>query len=425
VSAYRSRIADHALSRLLETQPLVVLQGPKGVGKTATARNLIHGKGTDINLERTDVREAVEADLGVLSRRPRPIFVDEWQLWPPVWNELRRLVDDGAEPGSFLVAGSMIPAGARVHSGAGRAVTLRMRPMSLAERGLAAPTVSLDQLLRGNAEIGGSTDLGYADYVAEVFASGFPGIRSLSTPQARMERLVGYLDAVLTKDFAEYGQRVRRPDTLRRWLASYAAATATNAQYSRVLDGATPGDGDKPAKSTTIGYRDALAAMWLLDEVPIWAPGEQFYSRLATTPKHFLADPALAAALLELDEPDLTLPTQDLPAADFGPTAGRLFEALVAQSLQVYAQAVGARVSYFRTRDGKREVDFIVERKRRAVAFEVKLAKTANQEAIGHLLWLKDRAGAQIADAVLVNTGTEAYRRKDGIAVIPAALLGQ
>ncbi|MDR2347474.1 MAG: DUF4143 domain-containing protein [Bifidobacteriaceae bacterium] len=422
---YQPRIADNLLSGLLSRQPLVVIEGAKGVGKTATARRLTAAGGTDMNLESDAVLQAVQADPPSLAGRPRPLFVDEWQLWPSIWNELRRLVDEGAPAGSFLLAGSMIPLGARVHSGAGRAVTFRMRPMSLAERGLDQPSVSLAACLEGEAPIRGAATARFPDYMREVLASGFPGIRALPTAQARAERLQGYLEAVIEKDFTAYGHRVKRPATLRRWLASFAAATSTYATYSRILDGATPGQADKPSKTTTISYRDALSAMWLLDEVPPWAEGEAFYQRLTRAPKHFLADPALAASLLELDQADLCEPTGETrPDQLFGPVSGRLFEALIAQSLQIYAQAAGATVSYFRTQDGRREVDFIIERKRRAVAVEVKLAQAVQPGDTGNLLWLKQALGPRLADALLINTGPEAYRRRDGIAVVPASLLG-
>jgi predicted AAA+ superfamily ATPase len=412
---------DAQLTKLLNEQPAVVLQGAKGVGKTATASRLA---GSVVTLERGAVLDSVRADPEGLARREKPVFVDEWQLLPSVWNTVRRFVDDGAEPGSFLLAGSMVPREAAVHSGAGRMVELRMRPMSLAERGLDAPTVSLASLLAGSAVVGGETAVGLPEYVAEIVGSGFPGVRALPAA-ARPDRLTGYAEAIVTREFAQYGQVVRRPDTLRRWLAAYAAATGTVANYSTILDAATPGEGDKPGKTTTISYRDALSALWMLDEVPAWASGAEVYARLAATPKHFLADPALAVALLELEESDLLEPeTAPEWFPEFGPLTGRLFEALIGLSLQTYAQASKAHLSYLRTRDGRHEIDFIVERKRRIVAIEVKMAQTATDADVRHLVWLKQQLGDRLADAIFVTTGPYAYRRSDGIAVVPASLLG-
>ncbi|MDR1151202.1 MAG: DUF4143 domain-containing protein [Bifidobacteriaceae bacterium] len=415
---YRPRIADRELARLVAQQPAVAVQGAKGVGKTATASRLAS---STVNLEREDVLDAVRADPELLLTRPKPVFVDEWQSWPPVWNTVRRHVDDGAGAGSYLLAGSMVPRHARVHSGAGRMVEFRMRPLSLAERQLATPSVSLLDLLGGATDIKGETTVTFADYVNEIVASGYPGIRALPA-SARADRLAAYTEAIVTRDFEQYGQTVRRPATLRRWLAAYAAATGTVASYSAILDAATPGESNKPARATTVSYRDALAAMWLLDEVPAWSNGGEAFSRLSATPKHFLADPALATTLLEISDEDLLKP--DLSDGAFAGIGGRLLEALVGLSLQTYAQAAKARLSYLRTHDGRREIDFIVERRRTVVAIEVKQSRSIEAADVAHLLWLKARLGPRLADAIVVTTGPTAYRRRDGIAVVPAALLG-
>ena len=170
-----------------------------------------------------------------------------------------------------------------------------------------------------------------------IFASGFPGIRALPA-RARPDRIAVYADAIVTREFEQYGYAARRP-----------------------------------------------------------------------------------AALLELDE-DLLEPER--VAATHGPIAGQLFEALVGLSLQAYAAVNGARLSYFRTRDGAHEADFILTRKRQVVAVEVKLAHAIDDRDVRHLVWLKDQLGPRLADAIIVSTGPETYRRSDGVAVVPAALLG-
>jgi predicted AAA+ superfamily ATPase len=137
---------------------------------------------------------------------------------------------------------------------------------------------------------------------------------------------------------------------------------------------------------------------------------------------NFLADPALAATLLGIDLKDLLMPERTGGA--FAGIGGRLFEVLVGLSLQTYAQPIRATVSYFRSRDGKREVDFIVERRRRIVAIEVKQSQSVEPADVAHLVWLKARLGPRLADAIVLNTSSTAYRRPDGIGVIPAALLG-
>jgi predicted AAA+ superfamily ATPase len=313
---------------------------------------------------------------------------------------------------------------APVHSGAARITQLRMRPLSLAERDIQVPTVSLNALLSGAAAIGGSTEVKLEDYVEEIVASGFPAIRELSG-RARRAQLDGYIDRVVQRDIPEMGTRLRRPAQLRAWLVSYAAATAAMTSYT-AIGSAVSGDGTIPARTTVNNYRELLTHLWLLDQVPAWTPQHNVFKNLAAAPKHFLADPALAARLLNLDEGRLlSIKTSEEFAPHDGTNLGNLFEALVALSLQTYASASDAAVSHFRTPRGDHEVDFIVHRgDENVVGVEVKLSKAPDNDAVQHLLWLKEQIGGRMTDMVLVTTGSEAYRRADGVAIVPLALLG-
>jgi predicted AAA+ superfamily ATPase len=371
-------------------------------------------------------RQLLQADPQRLDHAAGLVLVDEWQREPSVWDLVRRSVDRDPSPGRFLLTGSATPTTAPTHSGAGRIVALRMRPMSLTERGLVEPTVSLADLLAGRRPaIGGSSPLTLTDYAEEIVRSGFPAIRELP-PRARRAQLDGYLARVLDRDFPEQGHLVRRPATLRAWLAAYAGATATTSSYNAILNAATPGESDKPAKTTTIGYRDVLTQLWLLDPTTGWATSRSAFTRLGAAPKHHLADPALAARLLGADVPTLLDDTATRSGVQRpGPLLGALFESLVALSVRVYAQAAQATVHHLRTRDGDHEVDLIVQRAdQRVLALEVKLAPAINEADLVHLRWLRDRIGKDLLDAAVITTGPDAYRRSDGIAVIPAALLG-
>ena len=423
---YARRVVDDELDELSTGLTAISLAGAKGVGKTATA---LQRARTVLELEKADQRTLLEVDPGRLTDSPAPVLVDEWQRYPPVWDTVRRDVDRRSQPGRYLLTGSAEPASAPTHSGAGRIVTVRMRPLSLAERDLAPITVSLGELMSGRRPaISGEVDLGLQDYAREIVRSGFPGLRGLPG-RAVGAALDGYLDLVVQRDFPEQGHLVRRPSVLRGWLAAYAAATATPASYTAILDAATPGEDEKPAKSTTIAYRDVLTRLWLLDPVPAWSPSQSALSRLASAPKHHLVDPALAARLVGADE-DFLLSGQPLSGRvgalrSDGTLVGALFESLVTQSVRTYAQHCEASVGHLRTRNGDHEVDLIVQGfGRKVVAIEVKLSGTVEDRDVRHLRWLADRLGEDLLDAVVVTAGRHAYRRRDGIAVVPAAMLG-
>jgi uncharacterized protein len=421
--SYAPRVVDAELDELLQSIAALAIEGAKGVGKTATATQRA---ATVRSLDDPVQRRITVADPARVLDGPGPVLIDEWQYLPESWDLVRRAVDAGAEPGRFLLTGSSQPAERGSHSGAARIVSLRMRPLALSERDLATPSVSVSALLSGGRpQIAGACTTRLEDYVREIVASGFPGLRSLPA-RARRLQLESYVLRVVDRDFEELGHRLRDPAALRRWMTAYAAAASTTASFETIRDAATGGHGEKPAKSTTIPYRDVLERLWILDEVPAWLPTRNRIARLASAPKHQLADPALAASLLGVGA-DALLEGRPAgpPIPRDGPLLGALFESLVTLSLRTYAQAGEASVRHLRTAGGAHEVDLILERADgRVVAIEVKLARDVNDRDTAHLRWLADRIGDELLDAVIVTTGPEAYRRADGIAVVPAALLG-
>ncbi len=419
---YRPRIVDTELDALLEGLPAVSLEGPKAVGKTETA---LRRARTVHRLDDSGQLEIVRGAPERITTGDPPILVDEWQRLPASWDLVRRAVDRDPRPSRFLLTGSAAPTDAPTHSGAGRIVTVRMRPMALAERAITTPTVRLAALLQGDRPaLGGATPLSLTDYAEEITRSGFPALRSYTGRLLRAQ-LDGYVDRIVDREFVELGRPVRNPGALRRWLAAYAAASSTTASYETIRDAASAGESDKPAKTTTRPYRAVLEQLWIIEPLPAWAPTRNRLRRLAAAPVHQLADPALAAQLLGVDTGALVdgAPAGP-PVPREGTLLGALFESLVTLSVRTYAQTNEARVGHLRTRGGEHEVDLIVERRDgRVVALEVKLSTTVDDADTRHLQWLADRLGPDLLDAAVITTGREAYRRTDGIGVVPAGLL--
>ncbi len=403
--------------------PAIALEGPKAVGKTATA---LERAATVHELDDPDQRAVAEADPDRLLAATPPVLIDEWQFVPAVWDRVRRAVDADRTPGRFLLTGSSSPVERGTHSGAGRVVDLRMRPFALAERLAQPPSVSLEELLRGRRPvIAGQCSLTLEDYTDEVLRSGFPGLRGLPERASRAQ-LDAYLRRVVDRDFPELGRAVRNPTLLRRWMAAYAAATATSTSFEKIRAAATGGEDDKPAKTTARAYRDILERLFILDDLPGWQPSRNHIAQFALPPKHHLADPALAARLLGADRDTLLRGSSSGPTVPRdGTLLGALFESLVTLSVRVYAQAAEASVGHLRTKGGRHEVDLIVERPDgKVIAIEVKLGATPRSADTKHLSWLTAELGDDLLDAVVITTGRDAYRREDGIAIVPAALLG-
>ena len=411
---YLSRVVDEELAGLLDGLPAILVEGPKAVGKTVAARRVCTD---ELLLDDAAVQVVARADpAALLADRGSPLLVDEWHLVGGVFDAVRRAVDMNPSAGRFVLTGSARPEGAAAHTGAGRIVAIRMRPMTLPEREATTPKASLAGLLSGDAApAAGRSEFGLVDYAREIAASGFPGIR---TRPGRFRRalLDGYIDSIVQRDIEDAGHRVRRPDALRRWLEAYAASTAAAASLEKIRNAAVRGDGLLPSKQTTLNYHNALRRLWIVDDLEGWSPSSSRLTTVNQAPKRYLADPALALSLLGLDSSALM---KD------GFLFRSMLESLAALTLRVFAQAAESRVRHLRTRGGRREVDFIIERRDgRVLAVEVKLARRINDRDTAHLLWLKNLLGARWIGGAVLNTGPIAYRRPDGIAVVPLALLG-
>lgn len=417
--SYLPRAIDTALHELLEDVPAVSLDGAKGVGKTETALQFAE---TALYLDTEAHRTLVLADPtleNLAASTTGTLLLDEWQNVPATWDAVRRAVDRHAPAGRFLVTGSAAPrADSNTHSGAGRIISLRMRPMSLFERGDFTATVSFTDLMSGNnPRISETSAATLPDYTAAIADSGFPGILSLPE-RRRSQALDSYLRQVVDRDLPGAGYTARRPETLRRWLAAYGAASSTPTSYSRILDATTGGDGSQPSKDTTAHYRDLLSQIWVLDPVPAWNSVRNPLKAAQLAPKHQLVDPALALRLQGLSARDLTLPRGSH-------LLGALFESLATLSIRAAASAEFATVSHLRTARGEREVDLVVEgTDGRLLGVEVKSAAAVQDKDVEHLLWFRDQFPDDVVDLVVLYSGQYAYRRLDGVAVIPLALLG-
>jgi predicted AAA+ superfamily ATPase len=419
---YLPRVLEAELDELFASLPALAVEGAKGVGKTALASRRSK---TVQALDDPEQLELATADPKRLLSAETPILIDEWQRLPQTWDLVRRAVDDGAPAGSFLLTGSASPDGAGTHSGAARIPMIRMRPLTFSERRGSGGSVSMAELLRGERPpLEGETSLSLEDYTDEILASGLPGLRRFSGRALRTQ-LDGYVDRVIDRDLPELGRQVRNPAGLRRWMRAYAAASSTTTSFEKIRKAAAGDSGEVVSRRGAIPYRDALERLWILDPVPGWSPSRSHLSRLAVAEKHQLADPALAARLVGATKDAL------LDGDAFGPPIprdgtflGALFESLVTLSVRVYAQRAEADVKHLRSYAGDREIDLIVQRDDdRVVAVEVKLTTVPGDRDVRHLHWLKKNIGDDLLDAIVITTGRTAYRRTDGIGVVPFALL--
>jgi uncharacterized protein len=393
-----------------------VIEGPKACGKTATARQLA---ASEVLLDVDEnARRAIAIDPALVLDGPVPRLLDEWQIEPSIWNHVRRAIDDRLEPGQFILTGSAVPADdVTRHTGAGRITRLRMRPMSLFEMGSSTGRVSLGELLDGSVSSSADPGLTVAGIAGEIALGGWPGLRGRSV-RDRLFAVRDYLDEIARVDVERVDTTRRDPARVARLLASLARNVATHAAATTLARDA--GGADSPLKDDTAReYLAALERLMVIEDQPAWAPHLRSRHRLRTAPKRHFVDPSLAVAALRA--------TPDRLLADLN-LLGFLFESLVVRDLRIYAQAADAQVSQYRDSGGL-EVDAIVEAgDGRWMAFEVKLGQGQVDTVAASLKRFAERidtasCGSPALLGVIVATGY-AYRREDGVAVIPIGALG-
>ncbi|WP_420441391.1 ATP-binding protein [Candidatus Palauibacter sp.] len=415
--SYRDRVADRELRECLAAAGAVLVEGPRACGKTETARHVVASE-VFLDVDRT-ARDMILVNPDLVLEGATPRLIDEWQTAPVIWNHIRRAVDARSGKGHFILTGSAVPPDdVTRHTGAGRILRLRLRPMSLFELGHSTGQVSLANVL-GSAPISQpSIDLSVHDLAEMVCVGGWPGhLQSSVAESMRVNR--GYVDDICRADLRRVDGVRRDPGRVHRFMQSLARNVATYASLATIARDVSGPDQPSMTGHTARSYLTSLERLMVVEDQPPWAPHLRSRSRLQTSPKRHLVDPSIAAAALGAGPEELL--------HDFS-WFGFLFESMVIRDLRVYAQALGASVSHYRDHTGL-EVDAIVDAgPGRWAAFEIKLGLGRIDEAAHSLLKFADRVdtgrcGEPAALAVIVERGF-GYVRPDGVSVIPLGALG-
>ena len=413
---YLPRIVDAELAELLEAAGAVLMEGPRATGKTATAAR---AAASEVLLDVDDnARRMIGADPAAVLDGGTPRLIDEWQLEPAIWNHVRRAIDRRGAPGQFILTGSAVPAeDVARHTGAGRFVRLRMRPLTLYESGRSSGAISLRRLLDGVEQRAGRSETSIADVAELVSAGGWPGhVGKALTGILRVNR--AYLDDVRRTDISRASGKTRDPVKVGRLLRSLARNVATPVTLSK-LAAEVGGEGRDIKTDTVAEYLDALERLMVVENQPAWSPHLRSRTTLRQTAVRHFVDPSLAVAALRATPARLTADLEFL---------GLLFESLVVRDLRVHAQAADAQVFHYREKDGL-EVDAVVEAADgRWAAFEIKLGERWVDEGAKSLRRLARRLegsdhGKPSALAVIVPTGY-GYVRPGDVGVIPVGALG-
>ena len=420
-SEYRSRIIDKQVEDYLSAFGAVCIEGPKWCGKTWTSA--FHSK-SEIYIGdpagNFQNRQLAELSPELVLDGETPRLIDEWQEVPPLWDAVRYKVDQTHQKGQFILTGSATPNHKGIlHSGAGRIARLRMRPMSLYESGDSSGKVSLYNLCHGELTQAMTGEVSLKKLIELILRGGWPGSLGLSAQQASLLP-TEYLNAVIDDDVYRIDGIKRDTTKMRLLLRSLARNESTTATDKTLINDIKAIDDEDIDRNTVAAYLDIFKRLFLTDNQPPFSTGIRSSVRIKQAEKRHFSDPSLACALLRATPESLL---HDLE------TLGFLFEALCERDLKIYAESFGANLYHYQDYRS-REIDAVIELPEGDwCAFEIKLGANQIDAAASNLLGIKKQIEADPKGkpptvlCVLCGMSNAAYRRPDGVFVVPITAL--
>ena len=419
---YRKRIADEILARKLEGKGAVLIEGPKWCGKTTTAEQIA------ASILYMDEPEKKEQNITMSELNPKrllkgaaPRLIDEWQIAPKLWDAIRFEVDHRGELGQFVLTGSAVPADTKeiTHSGTGRFTRLTMRPMSLYESGDSTGEVSLKDLFDGAAEIDGASELDIDRLAFLVCRGGWPQAVDMRDEIA-LDQAMDYYDAVVRSDINRADGVQKNSEKVHRLMRSYARNQGSQIPNTVLAQDVSANDEVSMSDETVAAYVSALRKIFVVEDMPAWNPNLRFRTAIRSSDTRYYIDPSIAAAALGIGPNDLV---NDLK------TLGFLFETLCIRDLRVFADYLIGEVYHYRDRDGQ-ECDAVAHLGNGKYGLiEIKLGgDRLIEEGAKSLKAMEakidtDKMNAPAFLMVLTGTGDYAYRRQDGVYVVPIGCL--
>lgn len=419
---YKRRIADKLLLRKLKGKGAVLIEGAKWCGKTTTAEQICRsvlymskpGK-TEQNIQLANINPTL------LLRGEKPRLIDEWQVAPKLWDAVRFEADHNDSLGLFVMTGSSVPPNMSevIHSGTGRFGWLKMRPMSLWESGESTGEISLSRLFDGITEIAGISNLTLERIAFITCRGGWPLAVEMDDATA-LDQAFDYVSAVESRDIQNVDGVDRNPARVHRLLRSYSRLQGSQASNTVIRDDLAENESISFDSDSVAAYVNALKRIFVIEDVEAWNPNLRSRTAIRTSDTRYFTDPSIATASLGIGPADLI--------ADLN-TFGLVFETLCMRDLRVYAEALNGNVYHYRDKNGL-ECDAVVHlRDGRYGLIEIKLGgENLIEQGALTLKTLADRIDTTKMKSpsflmVLTATGDYAYRRTDGVLVVPIGSL--
>lgn len=418
---YRKRIIDEVLKKKLLGKGAVLIEGIRGCGKTTTSKQIAKSiLYMDANNKEQNILLA-DIDTSLLLKGDNPRLIDEWQIAPKLWDAIRFEVDHKSEEGLFILTGSAVPASTKeiTHSGTGRFSWLTMRPMTLYESGESNGSISLKSLFENNDNIEGISELSFEDIAYLCCRGGWP--RSVfMDKEIALEQPFDYYDAIVNTDISRVDEVAKNPERVKNLMKSYARNIGSQASLETIKNDMINNDTFSIDTDTILSYINALKKIFVIEEAPAWNPNLRSKTAIRTTDTRYFIDPSIAVATLGLGPKDLL---NDLN------TFGLIFETLCIRDLRVYASSINGMVYHYRDASDL-ECDAVVHlRNGEYGLIEIKLGgdKLIEEGAETLLRLAKKIDTTKMKNPaflmVLISTGKYAYKREDGVLVVPIGCL--
>lgn len=422
IDGYRNRVADQLLQDQLEAAGVVLVQGAKWCGKTTTA---VHAAKSVLYMDdprqlQNNLRLA-ETNPSTLLEGPAPRVIDEWQLAPQLWDAARFEVSRRGALGMLIFTGSAVPPDMSkiTHTGTGRFAWLTMRPMSLWESGESNGMLSLESLFEGVAQDVAAAEMDVERMAYLVCRGGWPQTLKMKD-RASLLQARNYVDAVCNSDITRVDGVGRNPALAHLLMRSYSRHQGGQVPVSTIVADLKENYNTEVSEATVASYINALKKIFVVEDMPAWSPNLRSKTAIRTSDTRYFVDSSIAAASLGIGPKDLL--------ADFN-TYGLLFETLAVRDLRVYAEALDGHVSHYRDRNGL-ECDAVVHlRNGKYGLVEVKIGgDTLIEEGVKNLKSLSkkidtDQMNEPSFMMVLTAIGDYAFRRSDGVWIVPIAAL--
>lgn len=419
---YRKRIADEMLARKLGGKGAVLIEGPKWCGKTTTAEQIA------ASILYMDDPEKKEQNISMSELNPKrllkgktPRLIDEWQLAPKLWDAIRFEVDHRGELGQFVLTGSAVPADTKeiTHSGTGRFTWLTMRPMSLYESGESSGDVSLKSLFEENAPVDGEANISIEQLAFLACRGGWPQAIDMRDEIA-LDQAKDYFDAVVRSDINRADNVQKNAEKVRRLMRTYARNQGSQVPNTVLAKDVSASDEDALDDMTVASYLNALRKIFVVEDMPAWNPNLRSKTAIRSSDTRYYVDPSIATAALGIGPNDLI---NDLH------TFGFIFETLCIRDLRIFADTLDGQVYHYRDKDGQ-ECDAVIHlRNGQYGLVEIKLGgEKLIEEGAQSLKAMKSKIDTSKMKEpsflmVLTGLGDYAYRRKDGVCVVPIGCL--